>query len=111
MRKAIAHAPVYLNVSQSKDGESTIFKIDQTTTAGIPAVKEEWITDWEMRETKDAVMGRVKAKAKWSKVDEVEDGDFLAGDWLDEGPEQIEAHVESVDSGWTAHQVSSKSLG
>lgn len=105
MRKAIAHAPVYLHVSQSKEGGNTKYKIDQKTTASIPAVNEEWITDWKMRDSKDPVMGKVSAKARWLKADDVEDSEFLAGGWLDEGAEQIEAWVESGDSGWTAHQV------
>ncbi|KAK3701647.1 hypothetical protein LTR37_015398 [Vermiconidia calcicola] len=105
MRKAIAHAPVYLHVTQSKDGSSTKYRIDQTTTASIPAVNEEWITDWEFRETKDPVMGKVRAKAKWAEPGSIEDSDFLAGGWLDEGGEQVEAYVEGVGSGWTAHQI------
>lgn len=107
MRKAIAYAPVYLHISQSEDNGNTKFRIDQKTTANIPAVNEEWITDWESRETKDPVMGLVKAKARWSEPTAVGDSDFLAGGWLDEGKEQVEAFVESPGSGWTAHQVSS----
>lgn len=106
MRKAIAHAPVYLEISQSQGGSSTNYRIDQKTTANIPAVNEEWITDWEFRETKDAVMGPVKAKAKRSEPSNVDDSDFLSGGWLDEGKEQVEAYVEGVGAGWTAHQVS-----
>ncbi|KAL9058471.1 MAG: hypothetical protein Q9162_001767 [Coniocarpon cinnabarinum] len=105
MRSAIAHAPVYLDISQGSQGSSTKYNIDQSTTANIPAVKEEWITDWEFRESKDPVMGKVKAKAKWTEPKDVEDGDFLAGSWLDEGKEQIEAFVESPEGGWTAHQI------
>lgn len=106
MRKAIAYAPVYLHISQSQDNDNTKFRIDQKTTANIPAVNEEWITDWESRETKDPVMGMVKAKARWSEAGSVDDSDFLAGGWLDEGKEQVEAFVEGVGAGWTAHQVS-----
>ena len=105
MRTAISKAPVYLHISQSKEGSNTKYKIDQKTTASIPAVNEEWITDWDLRTTKDAVMGEVKAKAKWSKPGDVHDSDFLAGGWKDEGEEQIEAFVESPKGGWTAHQV------
>lgn len=50
-------------------------------------------------------MGLVRAKARWMKPAQVEDSDFLADGWLNEGKEQVEAFVESVDSGWTAHQV------
>lgn len=107
MRKAIAYAPVYLHISQSEEGGNTKYRIDQRTTANIPAVNEEWITDWDARETKDPVMGPVKAKARWSEPGAVDDSDFLAGGWLDEGKEQVEAFVESPGSGWTAHQVSS----
>ena len=105
MRKAIAHAPVYLHISQSKEGSHTKYKIDQTTTASIPAVNEEWITDWTFRTSKDPVMGEVKAKARWAKPSDGEDADFLAGDWIDEGDDQVEAFVESAKDGWTAHQV------
>ena len=105
MRKAIALAPVYLHISQSKEGSRIKYKIDQTTTANIPAVNEEWITDWTFRTSKDPVMGEVKAKARWTSPGHVEDADFLAGGWIDEGNEQIEAFVESEKDGWTAHQV------
>ena len=108
MRKAIAYAPVYLDISQSNDGSSTKYRIDQSTTANIPAVKEEWITDWEFRETKDPVMGPVKAKARWSEPSSAEDNDYLSGGWLDEGKEQVEAFVEGIGSGWTAHQVTQR---
>ena len=107
MRKAIAHAPVYLDITQSKEDSNTKYRIDQSTTANIPAVNEEWITDWTFRKSKDPVMGPVEAKARWSEPSQLEDRDFLAGGWLDEGHEQIEAFVQSVDGGWTAHQVRS----
>ena len=107
MRKAIAYAPVYLHITQSQDGSMTEYRIDQTTTANIPAVNEEWITDWEFRETKDPVMEKVRAKARWAEPDSVDDSKFLAGEWLDEGAEHVEAYVESVESEWAAHQVSS----
>lgn len=81
------------------------FKIDQTTTANIPAVNEEWVTDWMFRENKDPVMGKVRAKAKWSKPGDVDDADFLAAGWIDESDEHVEAFVESAEDGWTAHQV------
>lgn len=106
MRKAIAHAPVYLDISQTKEGSTMRYKIDQSTTANIPAVNEEWFTDWSFRTSNDPVMGEVRAKAKFSKLNEIEDGDFLAGGWLDEGGEQFEAFVESIKDAWTAHQVS-----
>jgi hypothetical protein len=105
LRKAIAQAPVYLHIFQSMEGESTKYRIDQKTTANIPAVNEEWITDWQMRESQDPVMGLVQAKAKWSHPSKIDHADFLADGWLDEGPEQIEAYVESSGDGWTAHQV------
>jgi hypothetical protein len=52
-------------------------------------------------------MSKVRAKAKWSKPADVDDADFLAGGWIDEGEEHVEAFVESAEGGWTAHQVSS----
>lgn len=95
-----------MEISQSTEGQYIKYRIDQKTTANIPAVNEEWITDWEFRESKDPVMGLVKAKARWSNPSSVDDSDFLAGQWIDEGKEQIEAFVESEKGGWTAHQVS-----
>lgn len=104
-RKAIAYAPVYLEITQTKEGQHTKYRIDQKTTANIPAVNEEWITDWEFRESKDPVMGLVNAKARWSDPGSVDDSDFLAGQWMDEGKQQVEAFVASDKGGWTAHQV------
>ena len=106
MRKAIAAAPVYLEISQSKQDGNMKYRIDQKTTANIPAVNEEWITDWGSRETKDPVMGKVKAKARWADPSTVEDSDFLDGGWLREDQDLVEAFVESVGDSWTAHQVS-----
>ena len=108
MRKAIAAAPVYLHITMSSEDSHTKYNIDQKTTASIPAVNEEWITDWQMRETEDRVMGTVKAKARWAAPDGIDDSNFLAGGWLDEGPKQIEAFVESPRGDWTAHQVTSR---
>lgn len=58
-----------------------------------------------MRESKDPVMGKVAAKARWARTDSVEDAEFLDGGWEEEGGEQIEAYVQSLQGGWTAHQV------
>jgi len=107
MRKAIAAAPVYLHIIMSEENSHTKYNIDQKTTASIPAVNEEWITDWQMRDTEDRVMGKVIAKARWAALNGVEYSDFLAEGWLDEGAKQIEAFVESPGGGWTAHQVRS----
>ena len=69
-----------------------------------PPVNEEWFTDWSFRETKDPVMGLVKAKARWIEPSAADD-EFLLSGWIDEGPQQIQAYVESVGDGWTANQV------
>ena len=106
LRTAIPYAPVYLHISQTKDGSNTKYTIDQTTTASIGTVNEEWITDWTVRATKDPVMGNVSAKARWSRPADADDADFLAGGWIDEGEEHVEAFVEHAEDGWTAHQVS-----
>ena len=105
MRTAIAYSPVYLSISQTKEGSNTKYTIEQSTTADIPGVNEEWTTDWQFRTSEDPVMSEVQAKARWSKPGNVDDSDYLAGGWLDEGEEQIEAVVESFVGGWTAHQV------
>lgn len=100
---------MHLNVSQ----DSSQVTIDQSTTASIPAIKEQWPFDWQMREHKDAVMGKVAAKSHWVQLNEVqgEDASWLIGEgWLDDGNgdegKQVEAFVDGIDGGWTAHQVS-----
>ena len=50
------------------------------------------------------MMGPVKAKARWIEPSAADD-DFLSSGWVDEGPQQIQAYVESVGDGWTANQV------
>lgn len=104
-RKAVSYAPVSLNITQK--GESEIY-INQSTTASIPAVKEEWYpADHEWREQKDAVFGKLKSRSRWVKISELQNGGaeaFLI-DGLDGGEEVIEAEVESLDDGWRAVQV------
>lgn len=102
---------MHLNVSQD-DSQITI---DQSTTANIPAIEEQWPYDWQMREHKDAVMGKVAAKSHWVQLSDVqgEDASWLTGEgWLDGGNgddgKQVEAFVDGIDGGWTAHQVSVK---
>jgi len=101
MRKAISVAPVNLNIKQPSDNE---IHIEQSTTAAVLAViKEEWYFDWESRDQKDAFLGKVKSKSRWTTAKEIKDG-FLTGE-LDPEEEIIEAEVESYDYGWKARQV------
>lgn len=92
--------------------------MDQSTTASIPAIKEQWPFDWQDREHKDKVMGLVKAKARWVTMQDVEGEDtgwLTEGGWLDdwngEGGKQLEAFVDGIDGKWTAQHVSGKTVG
>ena len=78
--------------------------IDQSTTANIPAIKEQWILDWQEREQKDAALGPVKSKSRWSKLQDVDDTYLKEGN-REEG-EVVEAYVESTKNGWKGRQVS-----
>ncbi|KAK5687121.1 hypothetical protein LTS10_001258 [Elasticomyces elasticus] len=102
IRKAVSYAPVNLKVTQHGDDE---IHIDQTTTASIPAVKEEWYPkDHEWRETKDSFLGRMKSRSRWAKVSELEQGFLTEG--LGGEDEVIESEVEALDgTEWKATQV------
>ncbi|KAK4961436.1 hypothetical protein LTR10_001926 [Elasticomyces elasticus] len=102
IRKAVSYAPVNLKVTQHGDDE---IHIDQTTTASIPAVKEDWYPkDHEWRETKDSFLGRVKSRSRWAKVSELEQGFLTEG--LGGEDEVIESEVEALEgTEWKAVQV------
>ena len=99
--KAVSSAPVNLSISQQGDKE---IHIDQSTTASIPALKEEWYpSDHEWREQKDSFLGKVRSRSRWAKASELEDGFLKEG--LGNDGETIEAEVESLESGWKAMQA------
>lgn len=104
MRKAVSVAPINLSIRQH--GNEEIF-IDQTTTASIPAINEEWYPgDHKWREQDDKVMGKVKSRAHWAKVSELEDTDAQLVKGLSDDDEIIEAEVESLGATvWKARQV------
>ena len=104
IRKAVSYAPVKLKVTQHGDDE---IHIDQSTTASIPAVKEEWYPkDQEWRETKDAFLGKVKSRSRWVKVEELEGREAFLTQGLNADDEVIESEVEGLGSTpWEAVQV------
>ncbi|KAK5114772.1 hypothetical protein LTR85_010085 [Meristemomyces frigidus] len=103
VRKAASMAPVNLFVRQN--GDSEIY-IDQSTTANIPAIKEEWYPrDHEWRENKDSFLGKVKSRSRWAKVSELSGAEGLLTEGVDGDAEVIESEVESVENGWRAVQV------
>ena len=118
MKKAIQHAPVTLTITQPSAHE---IHIEQSTSASIPGIKEEWYpppassssTDQqgEWRENKDALMGRVRSRSRWARVGELEEAG-LGGEagFLLEGlrgdRETVVAEVEGMEGeGWRAVQV------
>ncbi|TKA72659.1 hypothetical protein B0A55_07241 [Friedmanniomyces simplex] len=102
IRKAVTYAPVNLTITQKGDGE---IHIDQTTTASMPAVKEEWYPkDHEWRETKDSFLGKVRSRSRWTKAVELEKGFLTEG--LGGEDEVIESEVEALEgTEWRAVQV------
>jgi len=104
IRKAVSFALVNLTVAQNDD--SSEIRIKQSTTANIPAVQEEWYPrDHEWRETKDALMGKVKSRSRWVEVNELDHSEAFLKEGLDSGTEVVEAEVESLENGWRAMQV------
>jgi hypothetical protein len=105
--KAVVHAPINLSIRQESDEE---IYIDQSTTASIPAVKEEWFPPrsgaWaEWRQNKDAFLGTVRSRSRWVKVREFE-GDAWLVDGLEKDEQVVEAEVQAVGgTEWKASQV------
>ena len=96
----VSKAPVDLHITQENSNE---VEIKQTTTASIPAITEHWIHDWEWREFKDAFLGKVRSRSRWTTPNGVDD------DYLREGlkgdEDVVEAEVESLGNGWNAWQI------
>lgn len=102
IRKAASHAPISLDVRQKEEAGTTQIFIDQKTAASISAINEEWILDWQEREQKDSILGKVRSRSRWRKKVEISE------DYLTEGLEEdevVEALVVSLDRDWKAEQV------
>lgn len=103
IRKAASMAPISLDVSQPSADE---IHIKQSTTASIPAIDEEWYPgDYEWREQSDKLLGKVRSRSRWAKVDELGGFDAFLVKGLGGDDEVIQADVESRDGGWKAVQV------
>ncbi|KAK3071350.1 hypothetical protein LTR53_008785 [Teratosphaeriaceae sp. CCFEE 6253] len=112
IRQAVSYAPVNLAVTQSDDGS---IHIAQSTTASIPAVKEEWYPrdpDSGWRETKDAFLGKVRSRSRWVRVSELQGRESFFTEGLGEGDEVIESEVAGLGSTeWKAVQTRRQRLG
>ncbi|KAH9900451.1 hypothetical protein F4778DRAFT_738993 [Xylariomycetidae sp. FL2044] len=136
-RKAIGVASVTLHVKQyqappkppaTSTDPVTHIDIQQVATGGLKGTNEERCLDFEFREHKDWLFGRVKGQSKWMSAEELQsivaagseamtkgwiENDFLLKDWLLDDAEKtgpngepfIYNHVESLDAGWTGTQV------
>ncbi len=58
-----------------------------------------------MREHKDNVFGTVNGQARWVKLADVDDDEFLKIGWDDLEGDHVQGYVVSEESGWTADQV------
>lgn len=86
------------------DGGVTHIDIQQSATGGINT-EELRILDWQLREHQDRVFGKVNAQARWVKLGDVDDDDFLKTGWDDLEGEHVQGYAESLTNGWTANQV------
>lgn len=107
IRATASKAPITLHITHKGRSE---YYIKQSTTASIPAVNEEWCPEdpnYEWRENKDPFLGKVRSRARWVKVAQVEgQGKEFLTEGLGEGDEVIEAEVEGLgDVDWRARQV------
>ncbi|KAL2357696.1 hypothetical protein BJ546DRAFT_323271 [Cryomyces antarcticus] len=106
-RKAIGLATIVLHIKQYTDDAGAVhIDIDQTATGGIKGTREERTLDWAWREHEDHIFGKLKGRARWIKLGDVDDA-FLKGGWAREivDGEAIEGYVESIGNGWTADQI------
>lgn len=105
MRKAIALSTITLSVKQYvDDGGVTHIDIEQTATGGIKTTELRTL-DWQVRDHEDRVFGKVDAQARWVKLADVDDDDFLKSGWDDLEGEHVQGYVKSKTNGWTADQV------
>ncbi|KAI0102143.1 hypothetical protein GGR51DRAFT_527942 [Nemania sp. FL0031] len=121
LRKAIGAANVVLAVTEYVDSETGKTHIDiEQTASGLRGTSEARVLDWQPREHKDWLFGRVEGRSKFvatlselaSLVAEDSearksgwvDSDFLALDWLEEEGGVIFNHV-AADAGWFATQA------
>lgn len=105
MRKAIALSTITLSIKQYvDDGGVTHIDIEQTATGGIKTTELRTL-DWQVRDHEDRVFGKVDAQARWVKLADVDDDDFLKSGWDDLEGEHVQSYVKSKTNGWTADQV------
>lgn len=98
-------ATLTLNVKQYVDDAGvTHVDIQQWATGGIHT-EELRILDWQLREHQDRVFGKVNGQARWVKLEDVDDDDFLKTGWDDLEGEHVQGYAASLTNGWTANQV------
>lgn len=99
IRKAASSASVHLKVSQP---DETHISMKQTATSiNIPGTSEEYILDWQWRETKDPVFGDLKGRSRWISVEDAQP-EGGSGDWI-EGDSKgmlIQAQGDKPDGSW-----------
>ncbi|KAI0505106.1 hypothetical protein F5B22DRAFT_537032 [Xylaria bambusicola] len=123
LRKGISAATVTIVVKQYPDPETSTTTIDiDQSASGVTSTKELRRLDWNSREHKDFLFGRVHGRSKYITLSELKalispegearkekwvENDFLAEDWLETDGEEgklVLSHVVA-DAGWFATQV------
>ena len=74
IRKAASKCSVHLTVTQPTPDE--IHVQQKATGASIPGTAEDYILDWQWRESKDPLFGQMKGRARWVKKEEAPEGDW-----------------------------------
>lgn len=105
LRKAISLATVTLTIRQYLENSITHIDIQQTATGGIQGTTELRKLDWIYHDHKDGIFGDCRGKARWVKLKNVDDDEFLKTGWDDMEGEHVQSYVESKTNGWTADQV------
>jgi hypothetical protein len=86
------------------DNSLTHIDLDQVATGNI-RTRELRTLDWVFRDHVDKVFGEVAARARWAKLDDVDDDDFLKTGWDDMEGMHVQSWAESKTNGWTTNQV------
>ncbi|KAL9108617.1 MAG: hypothetical protein Q9227_006563 [Pyrenula ochraceoflavens] len=110
LSRTISLATIHLSVRQPSKSEIHIEQSVSASAASVPGTNEDYVLDWEWRESQDPFFGEVRGRSRWIARGEVggEDGYFGEGKWEEEkGGELVQAVSEEgkEGGGWKAVHV------
>ncbi|KAK3174232.1 hypothetical protein OEA41_001476 [Lepraria neglecta] len=106
-RKGLGIATVKLHIKGYVDSDSITHIDIQNIVAGRSSPTTELRQlDWQEREREAPIFSKVRMKALWIQLADVEDA-FLKAGWKAEMNEGgfIESRVESIEGGWVQEQI------